>query len=361
MCRGDTRSLSSSSTPTPHCQRASLTAMASALLMGGTGQVGRALAARFVECGWVVTLVSRSGGVPESLRELGVSAARADRSLRGELEAAVGQGADVVVDIIAFTQAEAQQLNALEGRVGSVVAISSASVYVDEQGRTLDEATSVETFPELPMPIPEAHSTVGPSDRTYSTRKVAMEQSLLHGPLEATIVRACAIHGPGSKLPRELFFVKRALDGREVVVLVSNGKSHFHTTSVDNLAELVRLAAEHPGKRILNCGDPEPLTVREIGRAVSAALDHSYDQILVPESGYERPELSNPWAVPRPLIVDMTLAEKELGYRPVVSYAEAVRDTCAWLAEEATRRDWSDTYLGRYFNYEAEDRLLAAG
>ena len=333
--------------------------MASALLIGGTGQVGRALAGRLVECGWEVRIVSRTGGLPESLGKLGVCAVRADRGSRGELDTAVGQGADVVVDIIAFTQRDAEQLNALAGRVGSVVAISSASVYVDEHGRTLDEATSVETFPELPVPIPETNPTVEPSDRTYSTRKVAMEQSLLDGPLEATLVRACAIHGPGSRLPRELYFVRRALDGRGAIVLVSNGKSRFHTTSVDNLAELVRLAAEHPAKRVVNCGDPEPPTVRDIGRAVVAAMDHSFEEVLVPESGYERKELSNPWAVPRPLIVDMSRAEKDLGYRPVTTYAEAVRDTCAWLVAEASHRDWGDTYLGRYFNYEAEDRLLA--
>src|SRR5437879_1760694 len=111
--------------------------MASALLLGGTGQVGRALAGRLVECGWEVQIVSRTGSMPESLGKLGVSAVRADRSSRGDLDAAIGQGADVVVDIIAFTQSDAQQLNALAGRVGSVVAISSASVYVDERGRTL--------------------------------------------------------------------------------------------------------------------------------------------------------------------------------------------------------------------------------
>jgi hypothetical protein len=68
--------------------------------------------------------------------------------------------------------------------------------------------------------------------------------------------------------------------------------------------------------------------------------------------------VSNPWAVPFPLVVDMRAAERELGYRPVTSYADAVRDTCAWLAEEAPRRDWSDTYLGRYFDYAAEDAVL---
>lgn len=105
-------------------------------------------------------------------------------------------------------------LNALAGRIGSAVAISSASVYADERGRTLDEATDLASFPDFPVPIPETQRTVEPSEEAYSTRKVAMERSLIEGPLSATIVRPCAIHGPGAAWSREWHFVKRALDGR---------------------------------------------------------------------------------------------------------------------------------------------------
>ncbi len=333
--------------------------MRSAFVLGGTGQIGRAVARRLVEAGWDVALGSRSASLPEGLGGLGVRAARVDRSVPGELETAVADGIDVLVDVVAFTAADGEQLNRLAGRIGSAVAISSASVYADAAGRTIDEASSVDTFPHLPVPIPEIHRTVEPSDATYSTQKRALELALLDGPLAATIVRPCAVHGPGSEMPRELYFVKRVLDGRRAVVLVSNGESRFHTTSVDNLAELIRLAAEHPGTRVLNCGDPEPPSVREIGRAVAAAMGHAFDEVLVPEPAYERRELSNPWAVPFPLVVDMSLADWELGYRPVTTYGGAVHATCAWLAEEAPRRDWTGTYLGKYFDYAAEDALLA--
>ena len=332
--------------------------MRTAFLLGGTGQIGRAAGRRLVEHDWSVTVGSRSGSLPDGLAELGSKAMRVDRTMPGELESAVGDGVDLLVDVVAFTRAHAEQVNGLAGRVGSVVAISSASVYADEAGLTLDEATSVETFPRLPVPIAESQRTVEPSDATYSTEKRALELALLDGPLDATVVRPCAIHGPGSELPRELYFVKRVLDGRRAVVLVSNGASRFHTTSVDNLAELIRLAAERPASRVLNCGDPEPPSVLEIGRAVGEAMGHVFEEVLVPEPAYERRELSNPWAVPVPLVVDMSAAERDIGYRPVTTYAEAVRATCAWLAEEAPRRDWTGTYLGKYFDYAAEDVLL---
>jgi nucleoside-diphosphate-sugar epimerase len=304
-------------------------------------------------------VASRTGLLPNDLAELGVAAVRCDRDEPNGLAAALGGGADVVVDIVAFEARHAEQLNALAPIVGSLVVVSSASVYVDDEGRTLDEAESIETFPRLPVPIPETQRTVQPSPATYSTQKVAVEQAVLAGPLPATVVRPCAVHGPGSELPRELFFVKRILDGRRRVLLVCNGESRFHTTSVRNLAELVRLAAERPADRVLNCGDRDPPSVLEICSAVCTALDAALEPVLVPESSYELGRaLGNPWAVPFPFVVDMHAAARELGYHPVVTYPEAVRDTVDWLVAEGAHQDWSGTYLERFVDYAAEDAAL---
>jgi len=347
--------------------------MPRALLLGGTGQIGLGVAPHLVRHGWDVTVASRTGTIPPSLAPLGITSARVDRSIEGQLEAAVGDQLDLLVDIVAFTEPDAQQLNALAGRIGSVVAISSASVYVDTLGRSLDEARSLDTCPALPVPTSESQDTVRPADdpaaSTYSTHKVAMERALLEGPLPATILRPGAIHGPGAALPRELFFVKRIVDGRKHVALIDNGNSRFHTTSVANLAELIRLAAQHTAqhpahhtaKRILNATDPDAPTVREIGEAISDALDHPLEHLLVPGLAYDSPQLANPWAVARPMVLDMTAAQAELGYHPITTYAQAVRDTAEWLATEIRRgRSWEDTYLNRYFNYAAEDELVTS-
>ena len=329
--------------------------MGVAFLIGGTGQIGRAVAQALTRDGWEVVVASRSGSLPDGLADAGSRSARVDRTDTAGLRAALGEGADLVVDMVAFTREHAEQLIALHGIVGSVVAISSASVYTDNEGRTLDEATSLDTFPSLPVPIPETQQTVPAGDATYSTQKVAMEETLLAGPLPATVIRPCAIHGPGSAAPRELFFVRRILDDRRFAVLVQNGESRFHTTSVDNLAELIRLAASRPGTRVLNCGDPTPPTTREIGRAIAQAMGAELELVGIPESGFERPKLANPWAVSRPLILEMSAARRDLGYLPLTTYADAVRGTCTWLVAELERRDFSDTYLANYFDYAAED------
>src|SRR6478672_9674356 len=321
--------------------------------------IGRAAARALAGDGWEVVAVSRSGELPEGLAELGVESVVADRSDDAQLRAVIGSGADVVYDSVAMNREHGEQLNGLEGLVGSLVVISTASVYADDEGRAFDGEGG--DPPQLPVPILETQRTAEPGDATYSTQKAELEQTLLKGPLPATLIRACAIHGEGAKNPRELFFVKRAVDGRRRVALAWNGESRFNTASVWNRAELTRLAAAQPGDRPLNAGDPEPPTTLEICRAIGDALDHEFEPVLFPEDSEERPGLDNPWAVPRPLVVSMAAAEKQLGYRPVTTYPEAVPETCAWLvAELEGERSWDGTYLEGMLDYAAEDEALAS-
>lgn len=328
--------------------------MPRAVLIGGTGLIGRAAARALAEDGWDVVAVSRSGKLPEGLAELGVESVAADRADDTQLRAALGSGANVVYDSVAMNREHGEQLNRLEGLAGSLVVISTGSVYADDAGRALDGEGGEP--PVLPVPIPETQRTAEPGDATYSTQKAELEQTLLQGPLPATLVRACAIHGPGAKNPRELFFVKRAVDGRRRVALAWKGESRFHTTSVANLAELIRLAAFQPGDRVLNCGDPDPPTTLEICETIGGVLDHEFEPVLLPDGAF-----SNPWAVPHPFVVSMEAAERELGYRPVTTYPEAVKETCAWLVGELERgRSWEGSYIESSLDYAAEDEVLAS-
>jgi nucleoside-diphosphate-sugar epimerase len=242
--------------------------MRTALILGGTGQIGRPAARRLAEDGWDVTLAARHEA------EVGFPVRVVDRTAPGELEAAVGDGVDLLVDVVPYTLADARQVVGLRGRVGSVIAISSAAVYGDAEGLTFNSQEQG-LFPRFPVPISENQPTAPPGDETYSQRKRAIELALLeHEDLRATIVRPGAIHGPHARFSREWYFVKRILDGRPAVVLARRGASRFHTTSAENLAELIRLAARRPRRRVLNCGDPSAPSAVEIARACATALAH---------------------------------------------------------------------------------------
>jgi len=329
-----------------------------AFLLGGSGQTGRALIPRLQERGWDVVVGSRGE------RELPpvVEHVQVDRADTAALKQALGDGADVLVDFVAFEREHAQQLLALKELVDSLVVISTASVYTDHEGRTFDEAKAPDEFPRFPIPISErTQPTVEPGDASYSTKKAAIEQVLLgQDAPPATLIRAGAIYGPGGSV-REWYFVKRVLDERRHVILGDRGRSRFHPISTDNLAELIWLAAEHPGRRVLNAGDPGPPTLLEISRAIAAALGHNWTEVLLLTLGEP---CETPWSSPRPVVLDMTEAAFEVGYRPVTTYERAVGATCDWLVEATKNLPWQELmprmaeYMQDSFDYAAEDELL---
>jgi len=341
-----------------------------AFVIGASGQIGRRAVRTLAEDGWQLTAASRGGGSdqawPDSVRTV-----RVDRTDTAALSAALGDGCDVLLDCVAFDGADARQLLSLADRIGSAVVISSAAVYQDEQGRSFDTQAEPDGFPHYPVPIPETYGILPPGPATYGTRKVELEQTLLDAGtrLPSTLLRAGSIHGPHSPNPRELHFVKRALDGRRVRVLAWGGASRFHPVHVANIAELVRLAARNPGSRALNAGDPEAPTVAEIGAAVDAVLGHTSETVLVEGPPPEPTVGGSPWGVQLPLVLDMTAAERELGYQAVTTYEESLPETVAWLVDALKHADWRELFPGMAklaeeygdpYDYAAEDAWLAA-
>jgi nucleoside-diphosphate-sugar epimerase len=336
-------------------------------VIGATGQIGRAAVGALARDGWEVTAASRGGGRDDTW-PAEVRAAQLGRDDDAALAAVIGDGCDVLVDMVAYGAEHARQLTGLADRVGSAVVISSVSVYEDDKGRGFDTQSEPDGFPEYPVPIPEGQRTVPPGAATYSTQKVALERELLAvgDQLPTTLLRAGAIHGPYCRSPRELYFVKRNLDGRRRRILAFGGESRFHPANVRNIAELIRLAAARPGSRVLNACDPDAPTVAEIGAAIDAVMGVENEDVLVDGPAPAPTVGDTPWSVPLPVICDMTAAERELGYRPVIRYAESLPESIAWIERRLAGRDWREAYpamfraYGDLFDYTAEDAWLTS-
>ena len=314
----------------------------------GAGQLGQACTSALK--GSQVTTLDR-----QSL----VAGAPFDRRNGASLTAAIGGGADLVIDTIGFDRADADLLLPLASGIGQLITISSASVYADAAGRSLDEAR-VDGFPEFGAPITEAQATVRPGDDTYSTRKVAMEQRLLDA-MRCPVVglRPCAIHGVGSRHPREWWFVKRLIDGRQVVPLAYDGESRFQTTAATSIGRLATALAVHRTSGIFNIADPDAPSVAEIGSVIAARLTRPIAFRRL--AGAPRNHVGEtPWCVPRPYIIDSGAA-LAAGFRHDGDYAAQVAPTIEWLVTTAGDGDWRQRFpvLARYgfdpFDNAAED------
>ena len=341
--------------------------MPSAVVFGGSGQLGAAAARRLLSAGWDVWAVTREGRVPPAyLSDLGGRQSRlADGTGRSRAEVIQGIGApvDAVFDPTAYDAADAADLLQAEGQFGALVVVSSASVYATPDGRSLVAAS--QAGGDWPAgAIAETAAIVAADDTSYAMRKVAMEQALLSSGLPVSVLRPCAVHGCYATHPREWWFLKRALDGRRLVPVAYGARSVFHTSSAAGIADLALRCMEAPGARVLNVADDDAPSVMEIARTIGEVT--GLDIRVAP---FEGPPVgpshigSTPWSAEHPLVLDTTAA-RELGWSGG-RYADTVGATCRWTLDAARSGDWTRQFsmFSKYgydpFDYPAEDQFLA--
>ena len=348
--------------------------MSRALILGGTGLIGRAAARRLLKAGWQVDLTGRDPAhLPADIAAAGGRFLAVDRADSAQLLAALGEGADLLVDCLCYTAADATRLLPLLHSANSTVMISARAVYVDDHGNHANSPTP----PRFDAPIRESQPTMAPSNEPFNTaegyggNKVAAEQVLLDSGHPITVLRPSRVHGAGARPPRQWVYVKRVLDRRPAVLLPRQGTDVLQTTAAINMAALIEVVAANPGRRILNIADPDAPNVLEISRTVARRLGHTWDEVLLDADA--DPSLGqHSWETPYPVRFDMSAAI-ELGYVPAATYADAVAEEIDWLTSVAIARDVADggaqlppdlnhvddDYFSSMFDYAAEDRFLA--
>jgi len=337
-----------------------------AIVLGGNGQVGRAVAARMAGRGWQVTASGQAAArFPPRLRDIGVTFALSDRYDAADLGKLLAAGADAVVDCVGYTAEHARMLIPFGGGIGSLVFVSSKAVYVDDHGRHSNTAEP----PDFGGPVTEDQPTMSPSDADYRTpqgygaNKVAAERVLLDSGMPVSVLRPSRVHGAGAGRPREWVFVRRVLDGRRHVLLAHGGSGANHPTAAVNLAALAEFCAARPAARILNSADPGAPDGLAIARIVAAHLAHEWTEVLL-DADAPAGLGAHPWDTVPPYILDTSAAQR-LGFVPVGSYAETVTAEIDWLVRAARSGDRAslpradDEFFLPYFDYEREDAWLA--
>jgi nucleoside-diphosphate-sugar epimerase len=304
-----------------------------AVILGGTGAIGGATALRLARAGWSVEVTGRSPRLmPEELRAAGVRFHEADRGDTVAIEALVGDGADLLVDLVAYRAADARALLPVLGAVHSPVVISSRAVYVDADGRHING----DEPPRFTVPLPESNPTLPPAAddvdpytrEGYAPSKVAVERVLLDSGLPVTVIRPSKVHGRWARNARTRSFVERMLRGDEVIPLARRGASIDHLTAADNTAALIETVAGSPAARVLNSADPDAPSAADIVCAIGDALSWQGRIELLPGDDDDG---AHPWAAPNPIVLDTTASEA-LGYRPVGRGIDLIAREAGWVA-----------------------------
>jgi nucleoside-diphosphate-sugar epimerase len=332
-----------------------------AVVIGATGQIGYAVCRALLREGHEVVACHRGRRVLQAdLKRRGCDEVVGDRHTSEAFARTLKAGADLLVDVVPMTEADAEQLLACAEGYGAIVAVSSGAVYADDRGRSLGTAQQT-GYPEYPDRIHESQRTIEPDAETYAGRKVAIERRLLdHEKSGMTVLRPCAIHGVYARDLREVWFLKRLLDGRSFAPLPYDGASVFHTCAAETVAAAVLAGARSGGTRILNVADADAPTVREIGETLLGA-NSRLELVCFPGPPGEGVGMS-PWSIPFPIRLDVSALTELRG--PLPRYSVAVAPTARWAAEQLKKTDWARAFpkLASYpfplFDYDAEDAFM---
>ena len=203
-----------------------------------------------------------------------------------------------VVDTIAYDEGDVARYD--PDKVGRLITISSASVYVDYGGRSLEKSAE-NGYPDFGFGVTEEQVTVAPGPQSYSTRKIRMERAASElFERNASIIRPGAVYGPWSRHPREWWFVKRLKDRRRIIPLAFEGASQFHTTDARSIGELALFLAEEDRGGIYNCADIDAPSVREMGKIIANAFGKTR-AVLRHRRRTGRQRRAHPVVAPRPV------------------------------------------------------------
>ena len=309
----------------------------SVFVIGGTGFVGRHVTRRLAAAGHAVTVFHRGETTP-SLPD-GVTRRHGSRDDRGALRSALDAAApDVVVDAIAYTEAQAATLATLAaGRTDRLVALSSGDVY-----RQYDGLRGRSEAPPDPVPLTE-DSPLRASrypyrgvevDFAYAADydKILVEEKLRAGPVPATILRLPMVYGPADPQHRLQNALDRILADGPVVLGERQARWRPSRGYVENVAAaIVRAVTDDAAAgRTYNLGEPGALPEATWLRRVAAAADL---ELSVERRPDEQVDGAPPFDWAYDPALDTRRLRTELGFAEPVPHPEALSRT---MADEPT-------------------------
>lgn len=252
---------------------------------------------------------------------------------------------DVVLDIIPFTEAQAQDVVQVFGSFTQrIVAISSGDVYRNYEG-----LQSQGKHPPDPVPLTEDAPL---RETRYPYRdlegldfefkqdydKILVEQVLMQHPdLCCTILRLPAMYGAGDRQHRFLPYLQQMFDQQPILLEEEQAQWKFSHGYVENIAVAIVLAAtdDRAVGRIYNLGQASTPTLLKRIQRLGKLVDWQGEIVTLPKD--ELPshlQMNLQWQYH--LAMDTTRFQEELDYVEPIPEEEALQQTIAWEQENMT-------------------------
>lgn len=310
------------------------------LILGGTSFIGRTIVETSLARGDAVTVFHR-GRTGAALfgsveRRIG------DRDAGDYASLAKGEW-DAVADVSGLLPRQVgQAMDALAGRVGRYLLISSHAVY------TPDGPGGDESAPRK-EPLADAAQI---DDVTYGRFKVACEDAVIERFGErATIVRPGRVAGPYDNQDVFTYWVRRAARGGRVAVPGDAAQPVQVVDSRDLARLVVRLLADDRGGAFNAVGPAKPLTLAGLIATCAEVAGSSVELVRVPGESAPPffPLLREDWASQR-----RSARRARAAGMPATPLARTAADVLAW------DRGRGEPELSRGFTAAAEAAALRA-
>lgn len=332
--------------------------MINIVVTGATGFLGKRLVRQLYENGYQVTATGRNIAIGEQLKALGIPFHPVDL-LHKEQVTAICKGQDVVIHCAALSSSWGRRQDfyqhnvtatrhvvqaCAEQQVGRLVFVSTPSVYSNGQDQLLIQENQL---------LPASYT-----NHYAATKRQAEEvvtQAFDQG-LPTITLRPRAIFGPDDPniLPR---IIEANRQGR--LPFIDGGQAYIDLTYVDNVIQAIMQAIHANAAsfgEIYNISNGEQKTLRELVTLFFKKLNQpvrskevSYSLAYKLATAMEwKARLLHPKKEPlltrttvemlgRSLTLDITTAQKELHYQPLVSVEEGMDHYVDWYQAQSAR------------------------
>ena len=255
---------------------------AAVLVTGATGFTGTALARKLCERGARVRAIARASSATDALSGLPIDWVRGDvfdpavvaRAMPGieyvfHLAAAyreVGLSDDVYRRV--HVESTKQLAGAALGVAGFKRFVHVSTVGVHSH---IEHPPADETYPFNPGDIYQ---------QTKAEAELWLREFAAAHKLPFTVIRPAAIYGPGDRRLLKVF----KMAAKPVFPVIGRSKGLYHLIHVDDLTEIILMAAVHPAAdgEVFIAGDPAALPLAEIVRIIAAEYGKQARLIRLP-------------------------------------------------------------------------------
>lgn len=252
------------------------------LVTGATGFTGSVLVRRLAGRGLRVRAIARRSSSLEALGDLPIEWVRGEVFDPDVVERAAA-GARCI-----FHLAAAYRQAAVSDEYYRLVHGTSTELLADAARRTAGfvrfvHVSTIGVHGHIERPPADETAPFAPGDAYQRTKAEAerwlAEHATRHG-LPFTIIRPCAIYGPGDTRLLKVF----RMAARGIFPMLGNGRTLYHLIHVEDLAAIIERAATHPaaGGEAFIAGNPEPIPMRRMVAVIGAALGRRVRIVRIP-------------------------------------------------------------------------------